>query len=130
MGLNTNRYDIYKDNFNIYNLITKIDKNYLLVFDKIKKRFSVLNSAKNYQNCLNFYNFSLDIIKSLQFTRVDNSQKLFNFIDCYNENLERKNIDDLKFKTSTAVNDLIAYSKRTNSISKNDINKIIRGSHD
>lgn len=130
MSLNTKRYDIYKDNFNIYNLITKIDKNYLLVFDKIKKQFSVLNSAKNYQNCLNFNNFSLDIIKSLQFTRVDNSQKLFNFIDCYNENLERKNIDDLKFKTSTAVNDLIAYSKRTNSISKNDINKIIRGSHD
>lgn len=129
MKINTNRFEEYKDNFNIYNLITKIDKNYRLCFDKIKKRFSVINIAKNNQICLNFNSFSLNIIKLLQITRVENSQNLFNFIDENNLNVYEKNKQNCITSIADAMRSLNEFSKRTNSISKTDINKIIKDTY-
>ena len=129
MKINTNRFEEYKDNFNIYNLITKIDKNYRLCFDKIKKQFSVINIAKNNHICLNFNNFSLNIIKLLQITRVENSQNLFNFIDENNLNVYEKNKQNCINSIADAMRSLNEFSKRTNSISKTDINKIIKDTY-
>lgn len=120
----------YKDNFNVYNLITFIDKSYRLFFDKKEKCFLIINTAKNYQICLKFNNFSLNILNKLQFTRIENSAKLFNFIDNYNAKLEDKNINNSKQILSDSISNLINYSKRTTSISKSDIFKIIKGNND
>ncbi len=120
----------YKDNFNIYNLITFIDENYKLFFDKKEKCFLIINTAKNYQICLKFNNYSLNILNKLQFSRIENSEKLFNYIDNYNAKLEDKNIKNSKQILSDSISNLINYSKRTTSISKSDIYKIIKGNND
>ena len=44
----------YKDMFNNYNLITKINPNYKLYRNTKMGCFVILNSAKNNQICLNF----------------------------------------------------------------------------
>ena len=71
MRINNNYIELYKDNYNIYNLITKIDKNYQLVFNKKKKIFQIINIAKNNQICLIFNNFSLNILKILCFKKAE-----------------------------------------------------------
>lgn len=127
--LNINHLEPYRDNFNIYNLITKIDAGYRLFFNKVNKCFYVINIAKNNQICLKFNNYSLNIMKLLQTTRVENSSKLFNYIDEYNLNLENNKSKNLINNISDSLSNLVSYSKRTNSITKNDINKITRRSH-
>lgn len=123
-------YEEYKDNFNIYNLITLIDKNYRLVFDKINKCFCIINIANNNEICLKFNKFSLNIIKTLQKTRVENSNKIFKEIDNFNEKLREKNITNSKILVNDSIKELTNYLKRTNSISQKDINAIIEGNYD
>lgn len=130
MKLNMNNYESFKDSFNIYNLITFIDKNYRLFFDKIKKQFVVINIAKNYQICLKFNNFKLNILKTLQFTRIEHSKKIFENIENYNEILTEKNTIFTRQKVSDSLKNLIDYSKRTNHILQSDIRRIIEGKYD
>lgn len=115
----------YKDMFNYYNLITKIDPGYKLVFNQRDKLFMVINSAKNNQICLKFSMFSFDLFKKLQMSRIENSKYLFQKIDNYNQSLEQKKIKKLKDNVTVKSFDLINYSKRTSSITKKDIKKII-----
>lgn len=129
MKIKTNRFEEYMDNFNIYNLITKINADYRLCYDKIKKQFCVVNIAKNNQICLNFNDFSLNIIKILQITKVENSQNLFDYIDKNNLNIYEKNKQSCINSVADAMRSLNEFSKRTNSISKNDINKIIKDTY-
>lgn len=125
--INNKIFEEYKDMYNIYNLITFINKDYRLVFDKIKKSFNIINIAKNNQICLNFNSFSTNVLKNLNISKIENSKKLFKYIDDFNEKLTEKNIKNAKSKTVDAVKNLIDFSKKTNSINSNDIKKIIEG---
>lgn len=127
---NMNYLEPYYDTFNIYNLITKIDQGYRLFFNKKKKRFQIINTAKNNQICLNFDNFSLNILKVLQETRIENSKIIFENIDKFNNDLEEKYNKNLKNQLNDKFENLINYSKRTNHILKKDIQKILEGNND
>ena len=128
--INSLYFDYYKDNYNIYNLITKIDENYRLIFNKKEHDFCIINIAKNNQICLKFKSFSFNIIKTLSKTRVENSQKIFKEIENFNNNLELKNQNKLNIDLKDRIDNLYKFSKRVNSISSSEINQIIKGKND
>lgn len=115
----------YKDMYNYYNLITKINPNYTLCFDKKHKCFLVVNFANNNEICLKFYDFSQNIPYILQKTQIYNSRKMFDFIEKNNNEIEQKNINNLSNKIQCSLEDLVWLSKRTNKILPSDIKKII-----
>ena len=112
-----NSFEEYKDQFNIYNLITLIDKNYRLVFDRCNKIFCIINIAKNNQFCLNFKDFNQNIIFLLQKSRIENSYKIFNELENFNENLNKKLIKNQIQKTGDKLHELSKIYKRLNTIS-------------
>lgn len=118
-------YERYKDQFNIYNLITKIDKYYKLVFDKKEKIFKIINTAKNNQICLKFIQFNDNIVNLLQKTRVENSQKIFNFIENYNKELNNKTIKNNIDLAANKINELSKILNRLNSLSNKNLKQII-----
>ena len=115
----------YKDMFNIYNLITEINKDYRLYFDKKNKCFFIINIANNFEICFKFNNFSLNILKELQRTQVSNSYKLFKSIDENNEKISENNEKNIKNNISSRIEDLKWFASRTNKILQSDIKKII-----
>lgn len=118
-------YEEYKDNFNYYNLITKINPFYRLYFDKKNKCFIIANSAKNNQICLKFDTFSIDLLKILSKSRVENAKKIFEEVDEFNENLKRKYIENSSQNARDKLDDFFNYTHRVSNISSNDIQKIL-----
>lgn len=123
--LNTLIYEPYKDMYNYYNLITKINQNYRLYFNKKLKRFEILNIANNYEICLKFNDFSSKILDILQKTQTKNSYYIFKSIEEYNEKLETKFAKNIANNASVRLEDFLNYSKRTNKILQSDFKKII-----
>lgn len=123
--LNLNNIELYKDMYNIYNLITKINPNYRLYFDKIKKKFLIINIKNNYEICLSFENFSFNILKTLQETQIEHSSKLFEQLDLENEIKNEKYYNNTLDSLSLKTRELAKYSLRTNKILQSDIDKII-----
>lgn len=123
--LNTLIYEPYKDMYNYYSLITNINKNYRLYFNKKLKRFEILNIANNYEICLKFNNFSNKILDILQKTQTKNSYYIFKSIEEHNEKLETKFAKNIANNTSVRLEDFLNYSKRTNKILQSDFKKII-----
>ena len=115
----------YKDMFNYYNLITKINPNYSLCFDKKNKNFVVVNFANNNEICMKFNDFSVNIEKYLQKMQISNAKEIFNSIEENNEKVNRKNTQNLINNVETRVEELLWLSRRTNNILPSDINKII-----
>lgn len=116
---------LYKDMFNKYNLIKKINKYYELYFDAKNKLFIILNSANYNEICLNFNDLCINIEKTLQKTLVQNSKNIFFEIENDNDLVYKKQINQLKqdaldklFETSNLIN-------RSNKILQSDINKIL-----
>ena len=94
---------LFKDNFNYYNLITKINSNYRLFFNQKTKMFEIINIAKNNEICLIFSHFSFDLLKKLQKSSIKNSEQLFKSIDEHNQKILDKNIQNQisNFKAKT-----------------------------
>ncbi len=115
----------YYDNFNLYNLIKKINSDYELYFDNINKNYLIVNSAKNYQICLKFSNFNADVLKILHETKIENAQTLFNRIDLENENLKNNQIKKLINSCLLKTNEINHLAKRTNSIDIKSLNNYI-----
>lgn len=115
----------YKDMFNYYNLITKINPNYTLCFDKKSKKFLVVNFANNNEICLKFDNFSFNIEQYLQKMQISNAKKIFDFIEKNNEKIEMQNTKKIVSKTSAKMEEISWLSKRTNKILPGAIKKII-----
>lgn len=103
MKLNRNVYKEYKDMFNIYQIITKINKGYRLYFNLNNKKFYILNTNRNNEICLMFDNFSRNILKDLQFSKIENLNINLKFIDEFNEKLYEKNIKNLKQISSDKI---------------------------
>lgn len=95
--MKSNQYFIfYKDCYNIYNLITRINKSYRLVFSQKYKYFAIVNTAKNNEICLKFNSFSLNIIEKLLKSRIERNKIIFKEIEEFNNKLTQKNIDNFK----------------------------------
>ena len=127
MKLNFNKLQLYKDNYNIYNLITKINPYYRLYFDLDKKFFIIINIANSNEICMKFNSFNTNILKILQLTKVENSKNLFDFIDFHNEEINNKNLKNQKDKTQNMLNELNKICKRKSQITSCTINKIFEG---
>ncbi|MBQ8451565.1 MAG: hypothetical protein IJ538_02180 [Clostridia bacterium] len=112
MKLNSNEFVEYNDQFNYYNLITLIDKNYKLVFNYKKKLFMILNSANNNEICYTFSNFKVNLINILQKTRVEHSTKIFDEIENINNLVIEKNIKNNTLSIKDKLNDLYKTSSR------------------
>lgn len=127
MKFNLNYCVLYKDNFNVSNLIKKINPYYKLYFNKKDKIYFIVNSAKNNEICLKFYNFNQNVLKILQSTKVENSHKLFKEIDNFNYLTELKNKNSIIENTSQKIIELNNFSKRVNHLSQTTLTKIIGG---
>lgn len=127
MKFNLNYCVLYKDNFNVSNLIKKINPQYKLYFNQKDKIYFIVNSAKNNEICLKFYNFNQNVLKILQSTKVENSHKLFKEIDNFNYLTELKNKNSIIENTSQKIIELNNFSKRVNHLSQTTLTKIIGG---
>ena len=101
MKFNLNYCVLYKDNFNVSNLIKKINPQYKLYFNQKDKVYFIVNSAKNNEICLKFYNF--------------------NYLT------ELKNKNSIIENTSQKIIELNNFSKRVNHLSQTTLTKIIGG---
>jgi len=117
--------EAYKDMYNIYYLITKINKNYKLFFDKKTQEYLIVNSAKNNQICLKTKQITPNILKLLQISRVERLSEIIKNIDDENEILMQKNAQNFKNNMTDAMLETISFSKRVNSISNKDIKRIL-----
>ena len=111
--------------YNIYNLITKINKNYRLYYDKKHKCFLIINLANNYEVCLKFSSFSQNIIKILQKTQISNACRIFKEIEENNEVVFKQKEREIQNKVSNKIEEVNWLVSRKNKILKSDINKII-----
>ena len=102
---------LYKDNFNYYKLITKINPNYRLFFNQLTKSFEIINIAKNNEVCLNFNTFSYDLLKKLQKTKSKNSTQLFKSIDEHNQKIINKNIQNQTNLIKDKTNEILRTSQ-------------------
>ena len=125
MKFNEKYFKEYKDMFNNYNLITKINPNYKLYRNTKMDCFVILNSAKNNQICLNFNSFCQNILKTLQYSRVENSKNIFADIEQNNNFIEQKSTNLFKQNTADKLCEISKFSKRVNHLSNKTLNKII-----
>ena len=116
---------LYQDNFNIYNLIRKINADYRLYFNSKDKIYFIVNIAKNYEICFKFYNFNTNILKNLQYSKIENSLQIFREIDNFNLMTELKNKKSITDSTTLKIAEIANVSKRLNHLSSNTVNKII-----
>lgn len=127
--LNKNYLELYYDNYNIYNLIKKTDKNYRLYFDTKNKEFLVANLSNYFEICLRAKTVDSRILIQLQKTLTVNSESIFKEIDNHNNLLTKKYIENNKQKSIDTAVEIAKLSKRTNHISYNEINKIKEGNY-
>lgn len=125
MKFNKNIYIPYKDQFNYYNLIKKINPFYRLFFNRKSKRFEIININKNYETCKSFDAFSGNILQDLRFSRIENYNKILEFIDNENEKLTKINEQKNNYILKSTLNDFQQLNNRSKTISKTDINKTI-----
>lgn len=118
--MKNNNLQLYFDNYNICNLIKKIDRGYTLYFDNFQKKFVVVNSANNNEICMKFDNISPNILKILNYTRVCNSKKIFQEIEKNNTYLSEKMMSDIHQNISDKMQEMSYFCSRSNSISRAD----------
>ncbi len=126
MEINFKQLKLYRDNYNISNLIKKIDKNYRLYFDTKNKLFMVLDITTK-QKCFESKTITPNIIRILQQTRVENSNQIFADIERHNKLLEDNILSSTKQKAADTAVDIANYLKRVNRLTDSDIKKIIEG---
>lgn len=125
MKFNSIDYVLYKDQFNYYNLIRKINPNYRLFLNKKNKWFYIININNNFEQCYSFKKISDNFLHQLYFSQIHNFNKILNSIEESNSTLEENNKNNLYNKTSFTLNEIKKINNRSNNINTNDINKII-----
>ncbi len=116
---------LYNDLYNISNRIKQINPNYELYFNRKIKKFLIINSANNYEICLNFDNFNQNIENILKNSACNNFESLIKSIEDNNNKIELLQHNSTKEKTTEACLECINLINKSSNISNNDINKII-----
>lgn len=125
MKFNNLYYKPYKDQFNLYNLIKKINAGYRLYFNNKDKVFIIFNIDNNFEQIKIFSSFSENILRDLRFSKICNLNNILKYIDESNENLKLNNEKKINNISSFVSNEITTISSRSNSISQSDLNKII-----
>ena len=125
MKFNNKNLTPYKDQFNYYNLVQKINPSYRVFFDRVDKQFKLVNVNKNNEVCMCFNSFSNNIISNLRFSQIENFTKILSYIDDENEKTSIRNSLNLKQNSKDVIQEFHKITNRSSTIDKNDINKII-----
>lgn len=125
MEFNENYFEIYKDQFNYYNLIQKINHELRLYFNKKTKKFVIINIYKNYEICKEFDTFFENILQDLRFYRIENFNQILKLTEEHNDKINQKNNDKFLNISQYAIGEVIKLNNRSKIINNNDINKII-----
>ena len=91
MRFNKKYFFKYKDMFNIYHLITKINAGYRLYFCELNKQFYIVNINNNFELCYSFKSFFSNILNDLRFYKIENINQIIKSIDENNEKLQQNN---------------------------------------
>lgn len=125
MKFNNLYFKPYKDMFNLYNTMQKINAGFRLYFNEKTKTFAIVNIYNNFEICKEFSSYFGNIEQDLRFSRIENFNKVLKTIDEDNY----KNITSNSIKTTSLcqniASELYSISSRSNKILKSDINKII-----
>ena len=105
---------IENDLFNIANRLKLIDKNYLLVRNKLKKRFELWYNSCVPRQELVFKTNRIDkrMIDFVNETRIQNIDKIIKEIDEKNEKLRQKEINNAKNDCLDRMREVIKYVDR------------------
>ena len=125
MKFNTQTFIPYKDQFNYYNLIQKINPSYRLFFDRKKRLYKIVNIHKNNEICMSFSTFYRNILFNLRFSKIENCNKILSYIDSENDKIYNQNMNKLHQNISSVLNDFHQLNSRSKTINTHDINKII-----
>ena len=125
MKFNNKTFIPYKDQFNYYNLIKKINPSYRLYFDRKSKEYFIININRNFEMCAGFISFYENILHDLRFSKVENFSKILEFIEEENSKLANKNNEKNYLKNKSILTNYQQISNRSSNINKKDINKII-----
>ena len=112
MKFNKKHFIIYKDMFNIYNLIKEINQGYRLYFNLKNKKFYIININNNFEICYSFDSFYSNILYDLRFSKIANINKILKEIDIFNNNLEKKTIETSKQITTDKIKEINYLSNR------------------
>ena len=125
MKFNKTHYEEYKDQFNYYNIIKKINPNFRLYFNKKLKKFEIINIDNNFEICYSFISFFRNIENDLRFSKIENLDLILKNIDINNSQIDEKNKLKNHDKNKFCFNEYLSLSNRSTSIKTDDLNKII-----
>lgn len=102
---------IENDLFNISNRLKQIDKNYLLVRNKLKKRFELWYNSCVPRLELVFKTNRIDkrMIDFVNSTRIENIDKIIKEMDKTNEKIRLKEIENKKNECFDKMSEVIKY---------------------
>ena len=105
---------IMQDAFKICERIKKIDKNYYVVFDTIKKVFEIHNSKQFCNTYCISVGKTLDMraIKKLQSSSVSNMDKILSEIEKHNESLEKESKRKVSDMVTWRAGEIYNYAMR------------------
>lgn len=125
MKFNKTYYEEYKDQFNYYNIIKKINPSFRLYFNKKLRRFEIINIFNNFEICYSFISFFRNIESDLRFSKIENLNLILKNIDINNNQIDKKNNIKNYEKNKFCFNEYLSLTNRSTSIKPDDLNKII-----
>lgn len=125
MRFNKLYFNEYKDQFNYYNLIQKINPEYRLYFNNKDKKFAIVNINNNFEICKVFDSFFGNILHDLRFFKIENFNQIINFTENINNKIKQENDEKVSNITKFSLTEAIKLNNRSKEIKQTDINKII-----
>ncbi len=125
MKFYNNYYEPYKDLFAYYQELKQINPGYRLFFNKITKKFEIVNTNNNFEKCFEFNSIFEINLQELRFLKIENLNNILSMIDNNNSKIEQNNSILNKNKSMSAFNEFNKLSNRSTKINNTDINKII-----
>lgn len=117
----------YRDLFDLYKRIREIDKNYVLLKNKMNGKIEVHNfNQRGVSFVMEAKPLDARLIEKLQKTRVENSVKFFRELDLQNEKIEREKFNSLTQKTREINEEIAKYSfSKNQDLTSSEIAKIL-----
>lgn len=128
MKFNNLHFKPYKDLFNNYNKIKKINPGYKLYFNNKDKKFVIVNIYNNFEICKVFDTLFGNFEDDLRFSEIRNINQILQKIENDNFSLSQKFKIINSEKQALAMKNFSQISSRSTKIKQTDIDKIIGAS--
>lgn len=128
MKFNNLHFKPYKDLFNNYNKIKKINPGYRLYFNNKCKKFVIVNIYNNFEVCKVFDTFFGNFEDDLRFSEIKNFNQILQKIENDNFLLSQKIKSVCAEKQALAMKNFSQISSRSTNLKQTDIDKIIGAS--